>query len=203
MTTDYTAAPATELLATRCAACGRPLLDAASVEAGMGPTCRGRAGLDGAGTGADWPAVVALLAGTGVELESADARRTANRVTHRIAADQSAADVPALLSALDALGFAGVAKAVRDHLGVSVPAVEVIVDGDRLNVTLRGLDSETFAAVVAALRGVPGRRWDAARKVNVIPVRARRQLWGALNTALPVGAHITGPQGTRVVARAD
>ena len=116
MTTDYTDAPATDLLATRCAACGRPLLDAASVEAGMGPICRGRAGLDGAGTGAAWPAVVALLAGTGVELESDDARRTANRVTHRIAADQSAANVPVLLGALDALGFAGVAKAIRSDL---------------------------------------------------------------------------------------
>ena len=100
---------------------------------------------------------------------------------------------------------AAVAHAIVGHGGGArrCDELEVIVDGDRLDVTLRGLDSETFAAVVAALRGVPGRRWDAARKVNVIPVRARRQLWGALNTALPVGAHITGPQGTRVVARAD
>lgn len=199
MTTDYTDAPATDLLATRCAACGRPLLDAASVEAGMGPICRGRAGLDGAGTGAAWPAVVALLAGTGVELESDDARRTANRVTHRIAADQSAANVPVLLGALDALGFAGVAKAIREHLGVKVPAVEVTAAGDRFDVALRDLDGDTFAAVVAALRSVPGRRWDAARKVNVVPARARRELWSALATALPPGAQITGPMGTRVV----
>ena len=41
---DYTAATATKLLATSCLACGRPLLDAASVEAGVGPVCRERWG---------------------------------------------------------------------------------------------------------------------------------------------------------------
>lgn len=201
MTTDYTDAPATDLLATRCAACGRPLLDAVSVEIGMGPVCRERAGLDGAGTGAYWPTVVSLLAGTGIDLSGADARRTANKVVHRIAADQGAADVPVLLGALDALGFAGVASAIREHLDVKVPAVEVTEgEGDRLDVTLRGLDGEIFNAVVTALRGVPGRRWDATRKVNVIPAAARRALWGALVTALPPGAQIRGAKGVHTVA---
>lgn len=201
MTTDYTAAPATDLLATRCAACSRPLLDSVSVEIGMGPVCRERAGLDGNGTGADWPAVAALLAGTGIDLSAADARRVANKVVHRIAADQGASDVPVLLGALDALGFGGVASAIRDHLDVKVPAVEVTAgEGDRLDVTLKGLDGETFTAVVAALRSVPGRRWDAARKVNVVPAAARRALWGALVTALPPGAQIRGAKGVHTVA---
>ena len=197
----YTDAPATDLLATRCAACGRPLLDAVSVEIGMGPVCRERAGLDGAGTGADWPAVVALLAGTGIDLSAADARRTANRVVHRIAADQGASDVPVLLGALTALGFDGVASAVRDHLDVKVPAVEVTAaEGNRLDVTLKGLDTETFNAVVCALRGVPGRRWDAERKVNVIPTAAKRALWNALASTLPAGAQIRGAKGVHTVA---
>lgn len=37
--TDYTAAPATALVATVCCACGRPLVDADSVTRGMGPEC--------------------------------------------------------------------------------------------------------------------------------------------------------------------
>ena len=41
---SYENAPATELLSTRCVACARPLLDAASVEAGMGPICRKKYG---------------------------------------------------------------------------------------------------------------------------------------------------------------
>lgn len=41
---NYESAPATKLLATRCVACGRALVDANSVEAGMGPECRERHG---------------------------------------------------------------------------------------------------------------------------------------------------------------
>lgn len=201
-TTNYEDAPAAELVATHCAACGRPLLDAVSVECGMGPVCRAKAGLDGAGAGADWPRVVALLAGSGIDLSTPDARRVANRIVNRIAAAQQSESVPALLGALDALGFAGVAKAIREHIKVRVPTVSVALEGDRFTVTVADLDRETFGAVVAALRSVPGRWFDGDRKVNVVPSRARVQLWRALNTALPAGAHIAGPKGVSVVARA-
>jgi gamma-glutamylaminecyclotransferase len=40
----YENAPATRLLATSCACCGRALLDAISVEAGIGPDCREKYG---------------------------------------------------------------------------------------------------------------------------------------------------------------
>ena len=43
---SYENAPATRMLATHCAACGRPLVDATSVETGMGPVCRERYGYD-------------------------------------------------------------------------------------------------------------------------------------------------------------
>ena len=39
MSDGYTNAPATKLLATNCLACGRPLVDALSVERGVGPEC--------------------------------------------------------------------------------------------------------------------------------------------------------------------
>lgn len=198
-TTNYEAAPATELVATHCAACGRPLLDAVSVECGMGPVCRERAGLSSEGTGADWPRVVALLAGSGVDLSTADARKAANRIVARIAAAQQSEGVPALLGALEALGFAAVAEAIRTHLKMRVPTVSVAVEGDRFTVTVADLDRETFGAVVAALRGVPGRWFDGDRKVNVVPSRARVQLWRALNAALPAGAHVVGPKGVSVV----
>ncbi len=44
----YENAPATKMLATHCCACGRPLVDAPSVESGMGPDCRKKYGV---GTG--------------------------------------------------------------------------------------------------------------------------------------------------------
>jgi hypothetical protein len=43
---SYENAPATEMLATHCAICSRPLLDAVSVEIGIGPVCRQRHGYD-------------------------------------------------------------------------------------------------------------------------------------------------------------
>jgi hypothetical protein len=40
MSTSYLNAPATLLLATACACCGRKIVDAVSIETGMGPDCR-------------------------------------------------------------------------------------------------------------------------------------------------------------------
>lgn len=42
---SYENAPATKMLRTHCCACARPLLDAASVTAGLGPHCRAKHGV--------------------------------------------------------------------------------------------------------------------------------------------------------------
>jgi len=42
----YEDAPATKIMATHCCACGKPLVDAKSVETGMGPVCRKKYGYD-------------------------------------------------------------------------------------------------------------------------------------------------------------
>ena len=44
--TNYENAPATRLLATHCACCARPLVDAKSVETGMCPVCRKKHGFN-------------------------------------------------------------------------------------------------------------------------------------------------------------
>jgi hypothetical protein len=198
VTADYTDAPATDLLATTCCACGRPLLDSVSVELGMGPTCRRKAGLDGAGTGADWTRALPLLGP--VAAVEGDARRTANRVVHRIAAAQHAAEVPALLCALDALGFATVAKAIREHLDVRAPRVSVLPEGAAFVVECADLSREVFDALVTALRGVPGRRYDPTRKASLVPQASKRALWCALQAALPAGTAIISARGTTVLA---
>lgn len=190
----YEFAPGTALVATHCAACGRPLLDAASVDVGMGPTCRRKAGLDRDGTGADWSAALPLL-GAVVAVEG-DARATANRLVHRIAADQGAATVPAHLAALERLGFARVAEAIREHLRPA--SVSVLEDGDRYVVTVSGLDRETFDAVIAALRTIRGRRYDADRKASLVPCDRRRELWTALRASLRPGTSIVGSRGVAV-----
>lgn len=76
MQTTYENAPATIMLATHCAACGRALVDAPSVEAGMGPDCREKYGVFG-------------------ELAN---RAEINQIVHRVAMSQSCsfADAKAL-----------------------------------------------------------------------------------------------------------
>lgn len=71
---SYESAPATILLATRCACCGRELLDAESVEKGMGPTCRRKHGFTKADEPANWPAFASLaLAGRDLDVLIAQA----------------------------------------------------------------------------------------------------------------------------------
>lgn len=192
---SYEFAPGTALVATHCAACGRPLLDAVSVEIGMGPTCRKKYGLGGEGTGADWSRAVPLL-GDVVAAVEGDARATANHIVHRVAADQGAAVVPALLAALESLGFARVAEAIREHLRPA--SVSVTEDGDRYVVTVSGLDRESFDALVAALRAIRGRRYDADRKASLVPCDRRRELWTALRASLRPGTPIVGSRGMAV-----
>lgn len=65
---SYENAKATGLIATHCVCCGRPLLDAESVELGIGPVCREKHGYNEGITG--------------------DARRKANALVHEAAAVQ-------------------------------------------------------------------------------------------------------------------
>lgn len=186
-------APATALVATHCCACHHELTDAVSVEIGMGPTCRRKAGLETEGTGADWSRALPLLAVCGIVVDAGDARRAANVAVHRIAADQSSAHVPAILSALEALGFARVAERIRDHLRPA--AVRVDVDGDRFVVRVEGLDRESFDALLTAMRAVPGRRYDSERKASLVPASSRIALWNAIRGSVRAGTIIVWPRG--------
>ena len=92
---NYENAPATELLSTRCMTCARPLVDAASVTAGMGPICRKK---------------------YGYESIPEDVRIEANALIHEAAlSETSAARRKAIASELDALGADVLAAKVRDR----------------------------------------------------------------------------------------
>jgi hypothetical protein len=187
----YLAAPALELVATACCLCGRALLDAASVERGVGPTCAKRAGVGDAAHPAEWERVRALLGALGLSPRGYDdARAEANRITHRIGAAPSAPEVPQLLEVIEALGYHRLAAAIAEHV---VPVtITVANDNDTLVVTTSRLDDTLFEQYVLALRAVPGRHWDTERKANIVPVRSKRALWEALKKCLPKGAVVVG-----------
>ena len=175
----YENAPATKLLCTSCACCGRPLLDAVSVQAGVGPICREKHGYTESQSEPDWDAYEA----TGVtELHFASrqltARQLVNMLTLRVALDPNAANVPQTIVAIDALGFTRFASVLADRVrGATV--VDVKLEPDRWG-GLLVVTAPYSAKLTDALRAIPGRRWEAARKVNTIPSACANRLEHAL-----------------------
>lgn len=168
----YENAPGTAMLASHCACCGRPLLDATSVECGVGPDCREKHGFD-------------------IQVDEA-ARLEANKIVHAIAIEQTGAAVAIGVVALHKLGFVRLAERIAKRIG----AVQIEVDGTSLLV--RAPYNE---AHVARMRNVPGRRWDRERKCDRVPndADARAFLWGALRASF-AGQVGFGPQGAFVIA---
>lgn len=140
----YENAPATKLLATHCCCCARPLVDAKSVELGIGPECRKRHGFTEAEVEPNWKeffdatleggfpiSVFGIDAGFFNPIEEGEAleavwrmggletRRVANVVVYQIAALLSEGGdvwerVGALARAVRALGFRKLATIVEE-----------------------------------------------------------------------------------------
>lgn len=164
---SYTSARATEMVATKCAICALPLVDADSVETGVGPTCRAKHGFK---TACVEPEPAALLKWT-VELARPDARGCVNVLTYRIAAMQDGPDVPEMIGAIYALGYRKLANAIGKRVGT----VHIeIANGE---IAVRAPYSQSF---IAAVKRIPRRRWDPEQKLNVVPIDAKRELWTAL-----------------------
>ncbi len=148
---NYENASATILLAVTCALCGRPLVNPASVESGIGPICAEKYGIDRetAPFPPDWTAYAAavstLPAGVvpAVGTES-DASALAAKLLHAIAARVAPRGA---IEAIEALGYARLAARLRlvwrepkrAKIGISVPGyVCVRSDGRGIVVTTEG-----------------------------------------------------------------
>ena len=169
---SYENAPATEMLATECAVCGRPLLDARSVELGIGPECRRKYGYN-------------------VECDDA-ARAEANALVYRIAMAQRGIDVATACARLSELGFEKLAGRIAER----AVDVRIVEDGDRLRVHARFVEG-----AADDWRAIRGRRWNGETKTNEVPKSERRALW-ALLVRHYAGAVGVGPRGPFTVAKA-
>jgi len=168
----YENAPATLMLATQCAVCGRPLVDAVSVETGMGPDCRERHG---------YYATVPEAA-----------RTLGNKIVHAIAAGaHTGPDLVSALQSLRSLGFDRLADTIAER---QAGIVITVTDDGRLAVR-----TPFMPAAVAAWRHIPGRRWDKTDKVNTVPVSSRADLWALLRAYFP-GTIGLGPKGAFLVS---
>jgi hypothetical protein len=167
----YEEAPATRMLASQCAVCGRPLVDAVSVDAGMGPDCRDKHGFND-------------------EAVSEDGRKAANAAVYQIALlrSQGALTGTVLASAVGRIKSAGLHK-LAAVLVDRLTAVKVGEDGGRLTVV-----TPYDAGAVEAFRRVNGRRWDAAKKLNTFPRESAQAVY-AVMVRFYQGAIGAGPKG--------
>jgi hypothetical protein len=186
---SYETAPATKMLATFCACCSLPLVDAVSVETGVGPDCRKKHGFAKPDTEVPYDAACTLVAevpeGAEIVAGTSTVRELVNRLVYRIARDQSGAHVLTWTNAVRTLGYTKLAARIAKRLA----AVEIEAEGDVYLVRARFSDVH-----LAAMRRVPGRRWDRENKCDRVPEASKAALLEALAKAHP-GQVARGPKG--------
>lgn len=201
-TQSYLDAPATALLAVHCCCCGTALLDALSVETGIGPDCRKKHGFKTAQAEPNWEKF--LLATDGLvavadivhenESDPVRQRRLANLLVHRIAIelDRDRAVAMQLIGALESLGFEKLAGVLTTR------SAKVVITDDGDTYRVKAPYSERSVSI---LRGVPGRRYDGLAKQNIFPKSAKAELFYALRRAYP-GMAAKGPLGLFILEAA-
>lgn len=168
----YENAPATKLLASHCVACGRPLVDAVSVETGMGPDCRER---------------------HGYEQEADEAtRKEVNARVFELALwrrDPSAVDLERAVEDLKEIRARGFVH-LADVLEVRLCKVQIEKTDDPTVLAVRSPYSYDLIIRAHAL----SMRWDYKRKVWVFPAAVKSAVFKALCSVYP-GLLGVGPRG--------
>lgn len=194
---SYETAPATALLATACACCGRPLLDSVSVEAGVGPVCREKYGFGEAQASPDWTAYAALAIEGAIPGNAQDA---ANFHVAQIARGAGPLDLTSRhIAAVRALGFRKLAERLAERAG-DAPPVDATIRVDAVDGAL-AVRSPYNPLFTAAVKAIPGRRFfkDGKDAWWTVPATARKALWTALQQAYPAGTPVTGSKGTKTL----
>ena len=173
---SYENAPATKLLATNCCCCGRPLVDATSVELGIGPECR---------------------AGNNEGIEETQ-RVLCNRLTHAAAIAAQKGQVEVIRQCAEAirnLGLETLAEKVEKRFVNAERLAKItITDHGGMLAVNTPYKRSAGPEFVAAWQAIPGRRFNRMRSVNLIPVACKGQLWDLLKKFFP-GEFGKGPQG--------
>lgn len=192
---NYEAAPSTQMLASHCAVCSRPLRDVISVEIGMGPDCREKHGY------------------AELDLATPDAQAEGNKIVHAIAVTrrQDPETLAQGLARLRALGFTRLAERI-EFRGKDAPAPEIItILVEEYTLPAATFNGRTYPAksgylvttpyvetAVEAWRRIPGRVFVREAKANFVPATSVAEL-RALLRAHYAGATCVGPNGTTVI----
>ena len=178
--TDYRDTKSHKLVPTHCAACGRALTDATSIEAGVGPVCRKKynyedAPVVGPDTAAMVKSAIEDLGETAEKvakaLENGDSRRAANVLVHHIACNQKERSSLNAAYALNKMGF----EKLSNRVASRIVDITVNHEGDKLVV-----DTPYDPKFVQKIQAISSRSWDSDRKVNVFARKDKVALWEAM-----------------------
>jgi len=200
MNNDHTKSPVYNMVPTHCSCCRRPLVDATSVEFGVGPICRNKYGYEDAHpVTPDIDAAMTAVMGKFSDLAFAgrvmkavkadDSRKAANLLNCLMAVSLkkkvSEADIMLGTEALATLGYTTLASRVSEVL----TAVKIEEVNGRVKVVTPY--NETF---VASTRAIKGSRYDRDAKCWTVPVTEKAALWGAIKESFS-GEMGMGPKG--------
>lgn len=161
-----------KLLATNCAKCARPLVDALSVQSGLGPECRKKYGVSPSCTD--------------------EQREEANKLIYLVACEQTGIDVAKAAHRLRQLGFDKLAEVVEER----VADVFIYDTGQGYKVTWVW-DDMTQQQRADDFKRIPGRRWlkpDTGEKLWAVPYASKEHLWKWVQKHFPCRV-VIGPKG--------
>jgi hypothetical protein len=173
---SYLDAPATKMLATHCAVCGRSLVDARSVEMGIGPECRGH--IDG-----------------GIDEET---RKEVNALVHAAAIAAQNGEffrLVGIAEMLHEMGLPNIALKLANRVaGEEARNAEITIEEEdngmlEVKTPFRRGEKKAF---IEAWRSIPGRRYY--KDANHIPASQKAALWSLLRRFFP-GRWAKGPKG--------
>lgn len=167
------------MLATHCCVCGKPLVDATSVELGIGPDCR--KGADG-----------------GI---SEDTRKACNVLTHEAAIAAQEGNIPRIRKAAEmirSLGLAGLADKILERFKNAERLAKIKITESE-GVLIVKTPFKRSAGFIDAWRTIPGRRYRSGS--NLVPVESKRLVWELIKKFFP-GEYGVGPQGAFRVPKA-
>lgn len=177
---SYENAIATKLLATNCIVCGRALVDARSIEMGIGPECAEH--MDG-----------------GIE---EDIRKIANEHVFHASIAATLGKVEEVMQyaqLVDQLGLHKLAEAMKSRFvnAKKHAVIEITEENGMLHIRTpyRRKDSDVF---IQAWRNIPGRRWMSGS--NVVPIEQKPAVWEVLKKFF-AGKYAMGPKGIFRVPR--
>lgn len=174
---SYENSPATKMMATHCIICGRALVDAVSVERGVGPECYHH------------------VQGNYVEVDP-ETHKKANEYVYKASLACQTGSISKVLEYAElirGLGMNVLADKVAKRFRNASRNAEIVitVEGNELRVDTpfrRGAKD----AFIAAWRAIPGRQFRNGS--NYIPLTQKKALYGLLKDYFG-GKFATGPKG--------